>query len=187
MTEGMTSAKAQIAAPETRLRAEDGLGLLEVVVALSLMLVLALGILPLGVVALSITENQGHLSARTTEYSQDKMEQLLSLTYNDASTDTRVFPSALAGGTGLVVGGNSNPNTTPVAGYVDYLDVNGNLVASAGSTAPTGWFYRRVWQISLPSGTNLMKRVAVTTIVAHAFPYGRTPQTTLVAMKTSPF
>jgi len=186
MTTGMTGAGARTATTRPGLRTDRGLGLLEVMVAQGILLVLALGILPLGLVAVAITENQGHLAARTTEYSQDKMEQLLTLAYNDASTDTRVFPSAQAGGTGLAVGGSADANT-PAAGYVDYLDVNGNLITSASSTAPAGWYYRRVWRISNPSGTTLIKQVTVTTIVAHAFPYGRVPQTTLVALKTSPF
>ena len=161
-----------------RLRSEAGLGLLEVVIALSILLVLSLGILPLGVLAIARTENEGHLAARTTEYSQDKMEQLLSLAYNDSVTDTRVFPSAASGGTGLAVGGSSNPSA-PAAGYVDYLDLTGNLVASSG------WFYKRTWQITSPF-TNI-KQVTVTTIVARGFGHGRTPQATLVALKSRPF
>jgi len=162
---------------------EAGLSLLEVVIALGILLVVSLGILPLGLVAVSTTENQGHLAARTTEYSQDKMEQLLTLAYNDAVTDTRVFPSAATGGTGLAVGGSANP-TAPVNGYADYLDVNGNVLA-AGAGVPAGWFYRRVWQISSPSAN--MKQITVTTIVAHAYSVGRTPQSTLSALKSFPF
>ena len=37
----------------------------------------------MGVVGMMTTENQGHLAARTTEYAQDKMEQLLVLAYGD--------------------------------------------------------------------------------------------------------
>jgi hypothetical protein len=158
--------------------------MLEVMIALGILLVASLGILPLGLIAVSTTENQGHLAARTTEYSQDKMEQLLTLAYNDAVTDTRVFPSAATGGTGLAIGGSATPGA-PVAGYVDYLDVSGNVMASAGVNAPAGWFYRRVWQISSPFAN--MKQVTVTTIVAHAYSVGRTPQATLSALKSFPF
>ena len=65
--------------------------------------------MPLGLMAVAKTESEGHLVARVTEYSQDKMEQLLSLAYGDASTDTRVFPAAATGGTGLAVGGSADP------------------------------------------------------------------------------
>ncbi len=173
-------------APMTRrLRSDAGLSLLEVGIALSILLVLALGLLPLGVMAVSTTENQGHLVARATEYAQDKMEQLLSLAYNDSSTDTRVFPSSSTGGSGLAVGGSANPST-PVALYVDYLDSSGALVASAGTTAPTGWFYKRVWQSSSPAAN--MKQVTVTTIVALGVGRAwRIPQATLSALKSYPF
>lgn len=180
----MTVGHTLDAGHKARLRSEAGLSLLEVVIALSILLVLSLGILPLGVLAIARTENEGHLAARTTEYSQDKMEQLLSLAYNDAVTDTRVFPSATTGGTGLAVGGSSDPNA-PAASYVDYLDLAGNLVPSVGTAAPAGWFYKRVWQITSPF-TNI-KQVAVTTIVARGFGHGRTPQATLVALKSLPF
>jgi type II secretory pathway pseudopilin PulG len=171
--------------PLDRLPREAGASLLEVVVAITILLVLSLGLLPLGVVAISTTENQGHLVARATEYAQDKMEQLLALAYADSTTDTRVFPTAASGGTGLVSGGSSNANT-PVAGYVDYLDVSGNLVTSGGSAAPSTWYYKRVWQITSPFAN--MKQVTVTTIVARGIGRsGRTPQATITALKTNPF
>ncbi len=170
--------------PSPRASREAGLSLLEVVVALGIMLVLALGVLPLGVIAISTTENQGHLVARATEYSQDKMEQLLALAYMDATTDTRVFPSVNIGGTGLAVGGSSDPGA-PVDGYADYLDATGNILPSAG-TIPANWYYKRVWQISSPFAN--MKQITVTTIVARGIGRsGRTPQATISALKTYPF
>jgi hypothetical protein len=173
-----------IARAAGRLPGEAGVSLLEVVIAIGILMVLALGVLPLGVIAITTTENEGHLVARATEYSQDKMEQLLALAYSDATTDTRVFPSASSGGSGLAVGGSSNP-ATPVAQYVDYLDAGGTLVSSAGG-APAGWYYQRVWSISVPF-TNI-KQVTVTTIVARKIGgLGRTPQATLTALKSSPF
>src|SRR5437764_6334876 len=87
---------------------EHGLSLIETMFALSILLIVALGILPLGIIATTTTENQGHLMARTTEYAQDKLEQLLALSYGDLTSDTRVFPAG-AGGTGLALGGSSDP------------------------------------------------------------------------------
>ena len=116
---------------------ERGLSLVECMFALSLMTVLALGLLPLGVLATTTTENQGHLMARTTESAQDKLEQLLRTVLRRLATDTRSFPATDAGGTGLAVGGSSDP-AAPVALYVDYLDVDGTLVPSAGVTEPNG-------------------------------------------------
>src|SRR5439155_765167 len=82
-------------------------------------------------VAMSTTESQGHLAARTAEYAQDKMEQLLALQYPDNSTDTSVFPAVVnpGVGTGLTPGGGLNPNL-PVAGYSDYVDASGNPVGA---------------------------------------------------------
>lgn len=164
---------------------ERGMSLLEVVIAMSILLVLCLGVLPLGAIAVGTTENQGHLVARTTEYAQDKMEQLLSLAFNDATTDTRTFPAAASGGTGLALGGSSNP-AAPVVKYVDYLDATGNLLTIPTSGEPSGWFYKRVWLVTAPA-TN-MKQVTVTAIVARSVAgSGRVPQATLVAMKSYPF
>ena len=112
------------------------------------------------------------------------MEQLLALAYGDTTSDTRVFPAATSGGMGLAIGGNSNPSS-PAAGYVDYLDQNGNLLTAVGNTPPANWFYKRVWQVTLPS-TNL-KQITVTAIVASTLGRTEPPQSTVVALKTFPF
>ena len=104
-----------------RLKSETGTSLIEVTVASAILIVVMAGLMGMASVATSITENQGHLGARTTEYSVDKMEQLLELTYGDAQSNTTVFPSVNNGGTGLAVGGNSDP-ATPAVNYTDYLD-----------------------------------------------------------------
>ena len=173
--------------PSERRPFERGVSLLETVIALLILLTVSLGIMPLGLMAVSKTESEGHLVARVTEYSQDKMEQLLSLAYGDAGTDTRVFPAAATGGTGLAVGGSADPDAT-VALYVDYLNATGDLIPATGTTAPSGWFYKRVWQIDLPAGTTGIKRVTVTTISARRIGvFGIVPRATLVSLKTLPF
>src|SRR5260370_12704599 len=86
---------------------QAGMSLIETMIALALLLIAAAGIMTMATVAMSTTETQGHLAARTAEYAQDKMEQLLALQYPDTQTDTTVFPSAITGnGTGLQVGGD---------------------------------------------------------------------------------
>lgn len=167
-------------------RCERGFSLIEVMFALGIILVVALGVLPLGVIVTRSTENEGHLVARTTEYAQDKLEQLLALAYGDSATDTRLFPAGLTGGTGLAVGGSSDP-AAPVAGYVDYLDERGNLFPVAVS-APAGWFYKRVWQVDQPTGTTNLKRITVTATVRLATGnIGVAPITTVSSLKSSPF
>jgi len=163
---------------------QAGISLLETMIASLVLIIVTVGLLAVGMFAISTTENEGHLAARTTEYAQDKMEQLLALAYNDPFTDTTVFPATNTGGSGLTVGGSSNPNA-PVAQYADYLDVSGNLLPSGGA-APRGWFYKRVWQISSPSAN--LKQITVTTIVFSSVDSkGLTPQSTVAALKTSPF
>ena len=166
---------------------DGGFSLIETVFALSILLVVMLGLLPLGAVATTTTENQGHLMARATEYAQDKMEQLLALKYGDTASDTRSFPAPTSGGTGLAIGGSSDPDA-PVAQYVDYLDVDGKLLAQGGNAAPSHWFYKRVWKVDAPSGTTNLKRVTVTATVKSAVgSIGRIPRATIVSLKTSPF
>jgi prepilin-type N-terminal cleavage/methylation domain-containing protein len=164
---------------------DQGFSLVETLMALTLMLVVAVGLLPLGILATATTENQGHLTARTTEYAQDKLEQLLALAYGDTTSDTRVFPATELNGSGLTVGGGADP-AAPVALYVDYLDVNGTLLPAAGIQEPQGWFYKRVWQVTSPA-VNL-KQVTVTAIVRSSLGgAGRMPQSTVSALKTFPF
>jgi prepilin-type N-terminal cleavage/methylation domain-containing protein len=166
---------------------DAGFTLVETMVALCLLLIVATGILPLGLIAMNSTENQGHLMARTVEYAQDKLEQLMALSYGDQTSDTRVFPAVDVGGTGLTIGGSSNPDA-PVALYVDYLDVNGTLVPAVGTQAPEGWYYKRVWSVA--QAGPLLKQIAVTVTVrtaAAAGTGGVIPRATVTVLKTSPF
>src|SRR6266849_9717609 len=150
-------------------KAQAGLTVMETVIALAMLVIVATGVMGLAAVAVSTTETQGHLAARTAEYSQDKMEQLLALKFCDQSTDTTQFPAitnppgaGLAGCTNLAAAtptasaGGGLSITAPTAGYVDYLDASGNLVAATGQ-----WEYIRVWQISVPAGSVGLKQISV--------------------------
>ena len=163
---------------------DEGSSLVEVVVSMTIMAVLAAGLMSMAAIALTQSENQGHLAARTAEYAQDKMEQLLVLAFGDTTSDTRVFPATNTGGTGVAPGGSADP-AAPVAGYVDYLDARGNLLVSASGAPPTGWFYQRVWKITPISAT--LREVRVTAIVARAVGRTQRPSATLVTLKTFPF
>jgi type II secretory pathway pseudopilin PulG len=178
-------------------KVESGMALIETIIALGVLLTVATGVMALAAISMTTTENQGHLQARTAEYAQDKMEQLLGLAYCDATSDTTVLPALTAGGTGLAgcapplvnpqtgtggVGGSSSPSN-PVAGYVDYLDASGNLVPSTGQ-----WYYIRVWQISLPAGTTNLKQITVTVrTAAEVGAGGALPRASVTALKTYPF
>ena len=163
----------------------DGFSLLETMVGLSLLLVVAAGMMPLATVAFSVSENQGHLASRAAEYAQDKLEQLMALSYGDTASDTRVFPATDVGGSGLTIGGSSNP-AAPVAQYVDYLDVDGALIPSANGAPPQGWYYQRVWQVTSPKAN--LKQVTVTATVRFTSgAYALRPRATVTSLKTSPF
>jgi Tfp pilus assembly protein PilW len=166
-------------------KSQTGMSLVETMVALAMLLVVAAGVLSLGAIALATTENQGHLAARTAEYAQDKMEQLLVLRYLDTCTDTTVFPSVPncggATATGLQVGGNLNPNA-PIAGYSDYLDTFGNVVGAGAN-----WQYIRVWQVAQNAAQNLKTVSVLSRVRAGVGQPQLLPQSTIVAQKSLPF
>lgn len=174
--------------PATSIRVADDTGttLIEVSIAMAILLVVMAGLMGMAATATSITENQGHLGARTTEYAVDKMEQLLEMTYGDAQSNTAVFPTVNTGGTGFAVGGSSDP-AAPVVGYTDYLDQSGNVLCTVATpctaTPPATWFYKRVWQISLPSAN--LKQITVTSIVASSIARAQLSQSTVSAYKTN--
>ena len=179
--------------PQIHRPSQAGLSLLETMIALTILLIATIGLLSIGMMATSTTENRGHLAARTTEYAQDKMEQLISLAWGDVTTDSTQIPMcgpsstpACSNGTGLTIGGSSDP-TAPSTGYVDYLDSSGNLLTIVGGVAPSNWYYVRVWQISSPA-TNI-KQITVTAKVKMQVgaPQGALPQSTLSILKSNPF
>jgi hypothetical protein len=164
-----------------RLREARGISLIETSIACVMMVTVLAGLASLAAVATMHTENEGHLSARTTEYAQDKMEQLLALAYTDSVSNTIVFPAASSGGTGLTVGGST---TNPVNGYVDWLGTDGSLLGG-GTAAPTKWFYKRLWQISSP--TTGLKQMTVTVTVRSSVGGALLPKSTVVAVKAWQF
>jgi hypothetical protein len=165
------------------LKAERGTTLIETVIAAALLLVVMVGLLPMAALATMYTENHGHLEARTTEYAQDKMEQLLVLVYTDIHADTVIFPAGAVGGMGLAIGGSSN-TTTPVNGYVDWLKQDGSLLGG-GTTPPADWFYERAWQVT--QLTPAVKQITVTSTVKSAVGNAMVPKSSVVALKSSRF
>ena len=150
-----------------------------------------IGLLSMASLATVYTENHGHLEARTTEYAQDKMEQLLAIAYGDVVSNTVTFPAQSSGGTGLAVGGSTN-TAAPVNGYVDWLAYDGTLLFG-GTTAPSTWFYQRVWQVECISAscTNVpaagVKRITVVSTVKSSVGKAMIPKSTVVALKASQF
>jgi hypothetical protein len=188
-------------APNRPAGREGGFSLVETIVALGLLLVVAAGVLPLALLTFRLSENHGHLMARTTEYAEDKLEQLMALAYGDVVTDTRVFPAVTTGGTGLTPGGGVN-TAAPVTGYVDYLTLEGALLPTTGGAAPANWFYQRIWRVeelgaadtarcpvSASAAQKCLKRITVTTSVRRPLQGGNgiIPRSTVTALKSYPF
>jgi len=171
-------------------RGQAGISLLETMIALGILMIVSLGLLSMAMISMTTTENQGHLAARTTEYAQDKMEQLLGLAFTDNSTDTTAIDTTSntytlgTGGTGLTAGGSLS-TTAPTNGYVDYLDANGNPLGG-GATQPANTFYVRAWQITDTTGT--LKTISVTVAaVTGVNTRNAAPNSTVTALKSSPF
>jgi hypothetical protein len=169
-----------------RLRGERGTTLIETTIATAILLVVMAGLMGMSSLATSTTENQGHLSARTTEYAVDKMEQMLELTYGDAQSNTTVFPSLNSGGTGMAVGGSFN-TAAPVVGYTDYLDASGNILCTVAvpctATPPATWYYMRAWQVATPSAN--LKQITVTATVRTSVARAMLSSSTVSAYKTN--
>ena len=203
---GMNSAKR---CRKNRARSERGSTLIETMVAVAILLVVVAGLLPVFVVGVQTTNQQADLATRTTEYAQDKMEQLLTLNainlssdgFNDGTTDTTVFPSCVAGNPAVCTTGctGSGANTCGLGGtmaasttvgsippaaavtyFVDYLDVNGNLLTSS-----TGAYYTRQWKVTTDSTATLKTITIVATASQGAGIKGLAPSSTLVCVKSS--
>lgn len=131
--------------------------------------------------AVSQTAGQGEDATRTAEYAQDKMEQLMSLTFNDATTDTTAGQVGNGTGLGGVLGaGNTAGGVivgSPTTGYVDYLDSNGGGLSSA-----SGAYVVREWKITEDSTTNLKTLTVLCYVVAGSGGVS-SPSTTLVSIK----
>lgn len=180
-----------------RLREETGTTLIETTIACGILLVSLAGLMSIGALATMHTENQGHLAPRTTEYAQDKMEQLLALAYGDSTSNTVVFPGTTFGGSGIAIGGSSNV-AAPVNLYVDWLAQNGSLLGG-GTTAPTDWFYERVWQVTCASLAFVpaqactdapaagVKQIVVTVTVRSSIGGAMLAKSSVVAIKAAQF
>ena len=176
-----------------RLRSEIGTTLIETCIASAILLVVMVGLLSMGAIATTFTENHGHLEARTTEYAQDKLEQLLTLSFKNSSSNTVTFPTTDTGGTGLLPGGSTN-TASPQPGYVDWLDNKGNILGGV-TAAPSDWFYERVWEICYlqSDGTCItgtatgLKRITVSATVKAAVGKALIPKSTIAVLKSSDF
>lgn len=114
-------------------------------------------------------KNQGTETTRITALAQEKIEQLVRLTYSDTTTNTTLITD-----TGWAIGLTPNTSTdltqltacpttgSSNIGYVDFLDNNAQPLSGACATAITGGFgYVRRWKITTVSGVTGLKQVTV--------------------------
>ena len=181
------------------LEPSEGFSLLETIVALGILAVVAAGVLPMALLAVTTTENQGHLLARTTEYAQDKLEQLQVLAFNDSTSDTRVFPATTSAAPAWHPVAASIPRrrwrrTSTIS--ISTAMCSTRLVATPrtpGSTGESG-------KISMVAANNptcpllltpngCLKRITVSATVraAAAGGLGLIPRATVSSLKTYPF
>lgn len=164
---------------------ERGSTLIETVIALLILLIGVMGVM--GVLSIAVTQNwnMGDRATRTTEYAQDKMEQLLALNFTDATSNTAVYPTASTGGSGLggAMAGNATvggvTSGTLVAQYYDYIDNAGNV-----QTTATNALYVRQWKITTNTGANLKTITVVVRALITSANGGAAPASTLVSMKS---
>jgi prepilin-type N-terminal cleavage/methylation domain-containing protein len=167
-----------------RRNTQAGFTLLETMLAAAILLIAAGGVLGLFSVAMSENAVVGDRGTRTTEYAQDKMEQLMALTFSDTTSDVTQYPTCLSlvqtcTGSGLTAGGSVNP-ASPSTGYVDYVSANG-----APSTSSANAAYIREW--SIVNDSNTPPQMKTITVVVQALNQGGAivPSTTLVSQKAS--
>ncbi len=157
---------------------QRGFSLLEAMIACLLMITCSAGLLALFGFAIKVNTSQGDEVTRTTEYAQDKMEQLMALSmvnFDDVQSDVTQYPTqpAASGATccGLAAGGSL---TTPTTGYVDYVNQSGVYSSSSANAV-----YVRTWQI-VNDGL-APTQVKTLTVLVVAKTKLLPPQTTLVS------
>jgi len=200
-------------------RSQRGSSMVETLVAAGILIVVVAGILPVFMLAIQTTYVQGDVATRVTEYAQDKMEQLLSLNkdniisdgFNDATTDTTVFPAAVNALDGTTSCTGTSPNicglggastSTSCGGPTGGTFTPGTSVGSLPPAAPvtyfvdyldtngnlltssTGAYYTRQWQVSLDS-TSCLKTITVVASSVSANVKGGAVSMKLVAVKAA--
>lgn len=172
---------------------ERGFSILEAMIACVIMIIGIAGLMALFMVAAAKNAGQGDQATRCTEYAQDKMEQLMALSYTPTSMDTTssvVGASTTPNGCsacGLTAGGSVSP-AAPVANYVDYVNPNSATATNPDgiSGSSTGALYMREWSIS-DSGAGATNVKTITVYVQAKFTadvsQSLAPTTTLVAYK----
>jgi hypothetical protein len=166
-------------------KAESGIGLIETLLALLILIVGLSAVMSLFAVSMTFNHEQGNVGSRASSFAEAKMEELLALTFTDNATDTTVWPPTTAVNTGLCgeLGQNAscggvNP-AAPVLNFADYLDFQGKRVPANQA------FFTRQWQIQMENAaTRSLKTVTVrVTAKRRLNGAGTAPFTALISYK----
>jgi len=175
-----------------RLAGEQGISLVETMIATLITIVGLSSVLGLFAVGMLHSQTQGDVASRVTTSCQAKIEELSALAFNDATTDTTVWPPAATGtGTGLCgnLAANSNRGSVdpaaPLAGYVDYLDFQGTRVAAdaVDANGQLRQSFMRQWRIETGATINL-KTIIVRTTATRTLSRAIAPFTVLSTQKS---
>jgi hypothetical protein len=174
---------------------QAGSTLIEAMIAIVVLMVCVTGILSIFPLSAQQNATIGEEGTRSVEYAQDKMEQLLAVPFTGGEKwdITEGFIDQLnASGTGTGAGGGV-PSTTygsidpanPVAGYVDYCDVNG-VWTGAGNPNTNPAVYARQWSIT-DDATGNIKTISVLAYAKSSLGGAKfkPPSTKLVAYKVN--
>ena len=180
---------------------ERGISMLETMIAAAVMLVGIGGMMSLFMVATVKNQSQGSQATRCTEYAQDKMEQLMALSWGDTCSDTTSVPTkspippqscptfcTTATCTGLTANGGGTPPllpSNPVAGYVDYVTEGSGVGTEIYPTQQSSSVYIRQWSIVPVATSTYVKTITVTVTALGRVDMGVAPSTTLVSQKTN--
>ena len=139
-----------------------GFSFIEVMIAMMLIMIVALGVGGLFGISIRATHAARNQTSTST-LAEQKMEQLRSLSWgfdlqgqglpvSDTTTNLALYPHRATGsGLNPSPSGTLNENT---AGYVDFLDAQGNWIGT-GTTAPANAMFVRRWAIvPLPTNPN---------------------------------
>lgn len=134
-------------------RPDAGLSLIELLIALTLLIVAVFGLAQLFAYSARAAQ-QGRALTAVSVLASQKLDQLrgLAFTYDaagvrltDTSTDTTTVPESPGGGMGLTPSGLASLDAnTP--GYCDFLDATGRVLGGGGTPASDATFVRR-WTI----------------------------------------
>jgi prepilin-type N-terminal cleavage/methylation domain-containing protein len=157
---------------------QRGFSIIETMIAIVVLTVGLLGVLSMFGFAISTNASQGNYATHTTDYAQDKMEQLMGLKFTDTTSTTVGGFTTSTGGTGLTPGGGVTPGA-PVTGFVDYIDANGDPAQASAFT--NTFYYVRQWQITLNADGS---KTIVVLVRAIGIP-GSAPSSTLASIKAN--